>query len=196
VLVVDEAGMVGTRALDELAQAAERARAKLVLVGDDRQLPEIEAGGAFRALADELGASELRDVRRQREAWDRAAEYRDDSTSRLRTIQAERDALAWHHRRRRRELDDLIHYYNNYRDELTDRLQHAREIHHPHDAAEATWLSNHRAATERFLELDAEQRARRQIDHEARQRLERLRHPPDVLSDRALSLDLDTGLDP
>ena len=34
-----------------------RSSAKLVLVGDDRQLPEIQAGGAFRALAERLGAS-------------------------------------------------------------------------------------------------------------------------------------------
>lgn len=61
VLIVDEAGMVGTRALAELAAAAGRARAKLVLVGDDRQLPEIEAGGAFRALAQLLDALELRE---------------------------------------------------------------------------------------------------------------------------------------
>jgi ATP-dependent exoDNAse (exonuclease V) alpha subunit len=47
--------------------------AKLVLTGDDRQLPEIQAGGAFRALADTLDAIELRDVRRQREPWERAA---------------------------------------------------------------------------------------------------------------------------
>ena len=44
-----------------------------MLVGDDRQLPEIQAGGAFRALADTLGAVELREVRRQHEAWDRGA---------------------------------------------------------------------------------------------------------------------------
>jgi len=73
VLVVDEAGMVGTRDLARLADAAAHAEAKLVLVGDDRQLPEIEAGGAFRALADRLGAAELHEVRRQREAWDREA---------------------------------------------------------------------------------------------------------------------------
>ena len=73
VLVVDEAGMVGTRDLARLAGATEAARGKLVLVGDDRQLPEIQAGGAFRALADHVGAVELRDVRRQREPWDRAA---------------------------------------------------------------------------------------------------------------------------
>ena len=73
VLVVDEAGMVGTRDLARLAQAAQQARGKLVLVGDDRQLPEIEAGGAFRALAEHLPACELREVRRQRHAWDRQA---------------------------------------------------------------------------------------------------------------------------
>ncbi len=39
VLVVDEAGMVGTRDLAALAAATADARAKLVLVGDDRQLP-------------------------------------------------------------------------------------------------------------------------------------------------------------
>jgi len=73
VLVVDEAGMVGTRRIAELADACERAEAKLVLVGDDRQLPEIQAGGAFRALAERLGASELTETRRQRDAWDRDA---------------------------------------------------------------------------------------------------------------------------
>ena len=85
VLVVDEAGMVGTRDLARLADAAARARAKLVLVGDDRQLPEIDAGGAFRALADRLGATELHEVRRQREAWDRDAlsALRDGETKRF-----------------------------------------------------------------------------------------------------------------
>lgn len=73
VLVVDEAGTVGTRDLAELARHADQTGAKLLLVGDDRQLPEIEAGGAFRGLASRLGAVELREVRRQVEAWDRTA---------------------------------------------------------------------------------------------------------------------------
>src|SRR5580658_2564887 len=46
VVVVDEAAMVGTRKLARLLTAAERAHAKVVLVGDPRQLPEIDAGGA------------------------------------------------------------------------------------------------------------------------------------------------------
>ena len=65
--------MVGTRDLAALADVASAADAKLMLVGDDRQLPEIEAGGAFRALGDSLGVHQLREVRRQHDAWDREA---------------------------------------------------------------------------------------------------------------------------
>lgn len=43
------------------------------LVGDDKQLPEIAAGGAFRALKEKLPAIELSDVRRQRNSWERDA---------------------------------------------------------------------------------------------------------------------------
>ena len=39
VVVLDEAGMVGTRALTRIVQGAEVAGAKVVLVGDPRQLP-------------------------------------------------------------------------------------------------------------------------------------------------------------
>jgi ATP-dependent exoDNAse (exonuclease V) alpha subunit len=64
VLVVDEAGMVGTRDLHRLVTATTEARAKLVLVGDHKQLAEIEAGGLFAALARRLGAAELTENRR------------------------------------------------------------------------------------------------------------------------------------
>jgi len=73
VVVVDEAGMVGTRDLYRLAKLTEAAKAKLVLVGDPRQLCEISAGGAFAALARELGASELTHNRRQEQSWEKHA---------------------------------------------------------------------------------------------------------------------------
>jgi conjugative relaxase-like TrwC/TraI family protein len=73
VLVVDEAGMVGSRKLGRLLEHAEHARAKMVLVGDDRQLAAIDAGGGFRALRLRLGASELTENRRQHQAWEREA---------------------------------------------------------------------------------------------------------------------------
>jgi conjugative relaxase-like TrwC/TraI family protein len=73
VLVVDEAGMLGSRKLTHLLDHAEQAQAKVVLVGDDRQLAAIDAGGGFRALRLRLGASELTENRRQQQAWEREA---------------------------------------------------------------------------------------------------------------------------
>jgi hypothetical protein len=73
VLVVDEAGMLGSRKLARLLDHAERAGAKVVLVGDDRQLAAIEAGGGFRGLRLRLGASELTENRRQQQTWERGA---------------------------------------------------------------------------------------------------------------------------
>jgi hypothetical protein len=73
VVVVDEAAMLGTRKLGPLLDHAHHARAKVVLVGDDRQFASIDAGGGFRALRVRLGASELTVNRRQVEAWEQRA---------------------------------------------------------------------------------------------------------------------------
>jgi conjugative relaxase-like TrwC/TraI family protein len=73
VLVVDEAAMLATRKLAPLLGHAERAGAKVVLVGDDRQFASIQAGGGFRALRLRLGASELTVNRRQVEVWEQQA---------------------------------------------------------------------------------------------------------------------------
>ena len=74
VLVVDEAGMLGSRKLTRLLEHAQQAQqAKMVLVGDDRQLASIDAGGGFRALRLRLGAGELVENQRQHHAWEREA---------------------------------------------------------------------------------------------------------------------------
>jgi conjugative relaxase-like TrwC/TraI family protein len=73
VLVIDEAEMVGTRMLARLLDHAERAGAKVVLVGDPRQLPEIDAGGLLASLAERLPGAELTTNRRQREPWEQQA---------------------------------------------------------------------------------------------------------------------------
>lgn len=73
VVVVDEAGMAGTRTLHRLLSAAARQQAKVVLVGDPAQLPAIEAGGALAGLVERLGAVELTANRRQHTEWERAA---------------------------------------------------------------------------------------------------------------------------
>jgi conjugative relaxase-like TrwC/TraI family protein len=73
VLVVDEAGMLPTRDVAELLDHVVAATGKLVLVGDDRQLPELEAGGCFRGLSRRLPAIVLGDNRRQHALWERNA---------------------------------------------------------------------------------------------------------------------------
>ena len=73
VLVVDEAGMIGSRQMERVLFAAQAAGAKVVLVGDPEQLQAIEAGAAFRALAERHGAAEITTVRRQREPWQQEA---------------------------------------------------------------------------------------------------------------------------
>lgn len=72
VIVVDEAAMLGTRRLAALVTEADAAWAKVVLVGDPKQLPEIDAGGLFASLAARLGHAELSENRRQRDAQERA----------------------------------------------------------------------------------------------------------------------------
>ena len=73
VLVIDEAGMVSSQQMARALKIAEKAQAKIVLVGDAMQLQPIQAGAAFRAIAERIGFAELAGVRRQRERWARHA---------------------------------------------------------------------------------------------------------------------------
>lgn len=73
IFVVDEAGMVSSQQMARVLKAAEDAGAKVVLVGDAMQLQPIQAGAAFRAIAERIGSAELAGVRRQREDWARDA---------------------------------------------------------------------------------------------------------------------------
>jgi Ti-type conjugative transfer relaxase TraA len=63
VLVIDEAGMIGTKQLERMLAAADHARAKVILVGDPEQLQAIEAGAAFRGVLGQSGMVELTQVR-------------------------------------------------------------------------------------------------------------------------------------
>jgi len=73
VFVLDEAGMVSSRQMARFVEAAIASGAKLVLVGDPEQLQPIEAGAAFRAIAERIGYAELWTIYRQREQWMRDA---------------------------------------------------------------------------------------------------------------------------
>ena len=88
VLVIDEAGMIGTKQLERMLAAADHARAKVVLVGDPEQLQAIEAGAAFRGVIGQTGLVELTQVRRQKESWAREATQQLASGETLKAIKA------------------------------------------------------------------------------------------------------------
>jgi Ti-type conjugative transfer relaxase TraA len=73
VLMVDESAMIDTKLMAQITTFAHQANAKLILVGDDRQLSSIDRGGMFAVLKDRHGAAELTEVRRQSKNDDRRA---------------------------------------------------------------------------------------------------------------------------
>ncbi|MEO5868041.1 MAG: Ti-type conjugative transfer relaxase TraA [Sphingomonas sp.] len=67
ILVIDEAGMIGTRQMERVIAEAQKRGAKVVLAGDPEQ------GAAFRSIAERVGCVEITEVRRQRDDWQRRA---------------------------------------------------------------------------------------------------------------------------
>ncbi len=72
-VIVDEASLASTLTLDLLTQQARAAGAKLLLVGDHRQLSSVDAGGAFGLLATQTRAVELTSLWRFDQAWETTA---------------------------------------------------------------------------------------------------------------------------
>ncbi len=72
-VVVDEAGMTTTTDLAEITRRCDAAGAKLLLVGDPRQLAAIGPGGALSDVAAHGVSYELAEVRRFAEQWERSA---------------------------------------------------------------------------------------------------------------------------
>jgi len=73
VVVIDEAGMVGTRQLARVAEQLRMRGCKLVLVGDPDQLQPIQAGTPFRDIVAARGGARLTEIRRQESEWQRVA---------------------------------------------------------------------------------------------------------------------------
>lgn len=73
VVVVDEAGMCDSRLMSRLQNHVDAAGAKLVLVGDTKQLQPIDAGGAMRAMRDAVGRfAVMNEIRRQHDDAEKA----------------------------------------------------------------------------------------------------------------------------
>jgi conjugative relaxase-like TrwC/TraI family protein len=144
VLLVDEAGMLGTHQLLQLLTAADRRDCKVVLVGDPGQLPEIEAGGAFAALTRQPSALHLEGHGRQAAVWEQQAllalragspaaaldAYRQHGRLHLSTDREElRAALTADYLTARRELHDpwQVVVLSGHRREVTDLNRQIRD---------------------------------------------------------------------
>jgi conjugative relaxase-like TrwC/TraI family protein len=73
VVVMDETGMADTNRLAALVEVTAERESKLVLVGDQAQLPSIAAGGMFAELQEQVPSAELTEVHRAHHAWEREA---------------------------------------------------------------------------------------------------------------------------
>ncbi|WP_039985792.1 AAA family ATPase [Brumicola pallidula] len=71
VILVDEAGLIPTSDLLMLMRGAEKAKAKIILVGETAQLKSIKQTGCLAYLSKLLGHSELTSIYRQRQLWAR-----------------------------------------------------------------------------------------------------------------------------
>ncbi len=72
-IILDEAGMVDHKRLDALTELVERSGAKLIAVGDGKQLPSIGPGGMFDRLTSHAPAAELADIHRTKDPAERRA---------------------------------------------------------------------------------------------------------------------------
>jgi Ti-type conjugative transfer relaxase TraA len=122
VLVIDEAGMVGTRQLERVLSHAAEAGAKVVLVDDPQQLQSIEAGAAFRSIHYRHGGAEIGEVRRQQEDWQRDVK-RDLTTGRTGDAIQAYDTHGMVHAAptRQQARDDLIDRWDRDRQASPDR---------------------------------------------------------------------------
>ena len=73
-IILDESSQVDTIELAEVLEIVTEARAKLILVGDDRQLGSVRYGGMFATLFAMVGGARLVETRRAADPWDRTAQ--------------------------------------------------------------------------------------------------------------------------
>ncbi|MBA3808232.1 MAG: relaxase domain-containing protein [Solirubrobacterales bacterium] len=102
----DEAGMADTRRLDALSREVSRAGGKLVMIGDERQLPAIGAGGLFAELSEAAPTARLSEVRRTEDP---------------------EEQRAWADLRAGRAEDAMAHYQSRGQLHFTDTREQALE---------------------------------------------------------------------
>lgn len=96
IVVLDEAGLVGSREFALLQQHVVDAGAKLIAIGDPKQLQPIEAGGIFKSLMDKHGAAQVARIQRQKTDLAPLLKYLESHSSRaIPGIVKERAKAIW-----------------------------------------------------------------------------------------------------
>jgi len=72
-VILDEGAMISAPIMGEVLEQVHQSGAKLIIAGDDRQLPSIERGGLFSEMVRVHGSAEITGVVRQNEEWQRQA---------------------------------------------------------------------------------------------------------------------------
>jgi|GEM_PF-2002637 len=75
ILIIDEASMVELANLDYMLSQVRQAGAKVILIGDNNQLPAIGMAGSLKVASDIAGSSKLTEVKRQRDPDQARATY-------------------------------------------------------------------------------------------------------------------------
>ncbi|MBE9117265.1 AAA family ATPase [Lusitaniella coriacea LEGE 07157] len=88
VVVVDNAQGIGVSQMKRLVEEVRRAGAKLVLSGDLKQPQAYEHSGALKAVAQSVGAAELKKVQRQEQTWAKQVVQRVGSGQARKALQA------------------------------------------------------------------------------------------------------------
>jgi len=124
ILLIDEAGQVGTKQLNELISHAVRLESKIILVGEDKQLDAIERAGSLRYLSrpEIMGATRIETIRRQGKEWARQAvvDLRDGNTMAALCEHDKRGLLSFNSDADAAKAA-LIDQWNNYRYEHPDK---------------------------------------------------------------------------
>jgi conjugative relaxase-like TrwC/TraI family protein len=129
VLIIDEAGQISSKDLHKLTQLCTNAKAKLVLVGEDKQLHAITHGGSLRFLSEHLGTARVETIRRQKESWAREA------VQKLR-IGDTLPALKSHDERK------LIHWHDSQLGCIVDAVNHWHRFEQKHPDKQGLMLAS------------------------------------------------------
>jgi conjugative relaxase-like TrwC/TraI family protein len=85
-ILIDEAGMVGSSQFQRILAAASEAGAKVIATGDSKQLAPVERGGALSTMVadDEIRSCRIDTIRRQEQEWQQevVADFRDGRSAR------------------------------------------------------------------------------------------------------------------